>query len=183
MRCHNWVLSKNQGIAELLLNAPTAILQHLEFLDTHDDILDVQPMSLPLMYSSDEAYHASTHSFKESLDRNDEVLHGPYFCTNVCNGEFKFCEAVKVDVSNVHAQQSKERSHKKNVLNTMSLVKVLFEDMSLAINVWKKFKYKQLQVKDALDLHVALLNTTKMSNKGYTFCKHGKLQSVNARRD
>jgi hypothetical protein len=97
---------------------------------------------------------------------------GPNFCTNVRNGEFKFCEAVRVDVSNVCAQQTKERNHKKNVSNTMSLVKVLFEDMSLAINVWKKSKYEQLQVKDALDLHVTLFNTTKMSNKGYTFCKH-----------
>jgi hypothetical protein len=79
---------------------------------------------------------------------------------------------VKVDVSNIHAQQTKERNHKKNVSNTMSLVKVLFEDMSLAMNVWKKSKHEQLQVKDALDLHVTLFNTTKMSNKGYTFCKH-----------
>ncbi len=79
MRCHNCVLSKNQRIAELLLNAPTAILQHLEFLDAHNDNLDVQPMSLPHMYSSDKAYHASTHSFKESLDRNNDVLHGPIF--------------------------------------------------------------------------------------------------------
>jgi hypothetical protein len=54
----------------------------------------------------------------------------------------------------------------------MYLVKVLFEYMSLAINVKKKSKYEQLQVKDALDLHVTLFNTTKMSNKGYTFCKH-----------
>jgi hypothetical protein len=107
MRCHNCISSKNQGIAELLLNAPTAILQHLEFLDTHDDNLDVQPMSLPLMYSSDDAYHASTHSFKESLDRNNDILHGPYFCANVHNGEFKFCEAVKVDISNVRAQKTK----------------------------------------------------------------------------
>jgi hypothetical protein len=127
------------------------------------------------MYSSDKAYHASTHSFKESLVRNDDVLHGPYFCTNVPNGEFKFCEAVKVDVSNVHAQQTKERNHKKNVSNTMSLVKVLFEDMSLAIIVQKKSKYEQLQVKDALDLHVTLFNTTKMSNKGYTFRKYDKI--------
>jgi hypothetical protein len=51
----------------------------------------------------------------------------------------------------------------------MSHVKVLFEDMSLAINVWKKFKYEPFQVKDALDLHVTLFNTTKMSNKGCTF--------------
>jgi hypothetical protein len=130
MRCHNCVLSKNQGIAELLLNAPTAILQNFEFLDTHDDNLDVQPMSLPLMYSSDKAYHASTHSFKESLDRNDDILYGPYFCTNVHNGEFKFCGAVKVDILNVHAQQTKERNHKKNASNTMSLVKVLCETLA-----------------------------------------------------
>jgi hypothetical protein len=60
----------------------------------------------------------------------------------------------------------------KNVSNTMSLVKVLFEDMSLATNVPKKSIYEQLQVKDALDLHVTLFNTTKISNKGFTFCKH-----------
>jgi hypothetical protein len=172
MRCHNCISSKNHRIAELLLNVPTAILQYLEFLDTHDDNLDVQPMSLPLMYSSDKAYHASTHSFKESLDRSNDILHRPYFCTNVCNGELKFCEALKVDVLNVRAQQTKERNHKKNVSDTMSLVNVLFEDMSLAINAWKKSKYGQLQVKDALDLHLTLFNTTKMSSKGYTFCKH-----------
>jgi hypothetical protein len=103
MRCHNCISSKNQVIEELLLNPPTAILQHFEFLDIYYDSLDVQPMSLPLMYSSDKAYHASTHLFKESLDRNDDVLHGPYICTNVSNGEFKFCKAVKVDISNIHA--------------------------------------------------------------------------------
>jgi hypothetical protein len=54
----------------------------------------------------------------------------------------------------------------------MPLVKVLFEDISLAINVQKKSKYEQLQVKDALDLRVTLFNTTKTSNKGYLFCKH-----------
>jgi hypothetical protein len=88
-----------------------------------------------------------------------------YFCTNVRNGEFIFCEAVKVDVLNVRAQQTKERNYKKDVSNTISLVKVLFEDFSLAINVWKKSEYEQLQVKDALDLHVTLFNTTKTSNK------------------
>ncbi len=77
-----------------------------------------------------------------------------------------------MEVLNVCAQQTKERNHKKNVSNTMSLAKVLFEDTSLAINVWKKSKYEQLQVKDTLDLHVTLLNTNKMSNKGYTFQKH-----------
>ncbi len=77
-----------------------------------------------------------------------------------------------MNVSNVHAQQTKERNHKINVSNTMSLVKVLFEDISLAINVWKKSEYEQLQVKDALDLHVTLFNTTKTSNKGYPFRKH-----------
>jgi hypothetical protein len=166
MRCHNCILSKNQGIAGSLLNAPTVILQHFEFLDIHDDNSDIQPMSLPLMYNSDEAYHASRHPFKESLNRKDDILHEPYFCTNVRTGEFKFCEAVKVDVSNVRAQQTRERNQKKNVSDTMSLVKVIFEDISLAINVWKKSKYKQLQVKDALGLHVTLFNTTKMSNKG-----------------
>jgi hypothetical protein len=54
----------------------------------------------------------------------------------------------------------------------MSLVKVLFEDISFAINVWMKSKFEQLQVKDTLDLCITLFNTTKTSNKGYLFCKH-----------
>ncbi len=77
-----------------------------------------------------------------------------------------------MDVLNVPAQQTKERNHKKNVSNTMPLVKVLIEDISLAINVRKKSEYEQLQVKDAFDLRVTLFNTTKMSNKGYPFHKH-----------
>jgi hypothetical protein len=60
----------------------------------------------------------------------------------------------------------------KRKITRMSLMKVLFEDMNLAINVLKKSEYEQLQVKDALDLHVTLFNTTKMSNKEYTFPKH-----------
>jgi hypothetical protein len=50
MKCHYCVSSKNQGVTELLLNAPTAILQHFEFLDVNDENLDVQPMSLSLIY-------------------------------------------------------------------------------------------------------------------------------------
>ncbi len=65
----------------------------------------------------------------------------------------------------------------------MSLVKIFFEDISLAINVRKKSEYEQLQVKDALDLHATLFNTTKMSNKGYPFCKHEGNYDQYARRD
>ncbi len=108
-RCNQCVSSQVQEIDELLLSAPAAILRHLHILRTHesheddDDDDDVpQYLSLPIMFSSVDTFCASKKAFMSSLDKNDDVLHGPYFCAKFRNAEFKFCEAVKVDVSNTN---------------------------------------------------------------------------------
>jgi hypothetical protein len=55
---------------------------------------------------------------------------------NTRNGEFEFCEAVKVDVSNAKGKQTKERNHEKTLSNSLSLVWALFEEILLALNVY-----------------------------------------------
>jgi hypothetical protein len=108
MRCHKCVLSTTLGIGETLLNAPSAMLCHWNILRTHDGDWKVPSTSLPLLFTSTEFYEASKTSFKNSLDRTDDVLHYPYFCSKKQFGEYNFCEAVKVDLSIQRLTQTKE---------------------------------------------------------------------------
>jgi hypothetical protein len=73
-------------------------------------------------------------TFKNSLDRTDDVLHYPYFCSDKRFGESIFCEAVKVDLSIQCSTQTKEQNYERYVSNSMSLVKVLFEELRPAID-------------------------------------------------
>ncbi len=99
MRCHKCVSSTTLGIGETLLNAPSAMLCHWNILWTHDADWEVPSTSLPLLFTSTASYEASKTSFKNSLDRTDDVLHYPYFCRDKQFGDYMFGEAVKVDLS------------------------------------------------------------------------------------
>ncbi len=99
MRCHQCVLSTTLGIGDTLLNAPSAMLPHWNILWTLNADWEVPLTSLPLLFTSTESYEVSKTSFKNSLDRTDDVRHYPYFCSNKRFGEYNFCEAVKVDLS------------------------------------------------------------------------------------
>jgi hypothetical protein len=107
MRCHKCVSSTTLGIGEILLNAPSAMLRHWNILQTHDGDWEVPSTPLPLLFTSTESYKASKTSFKNSLDRTDDVLHHPYFCDKRF-GEYNFCEAVKVDLSIQRSTQTKD---------------------------------------------------------------------------
>jgi hypothetical protein len=99
MRCHKCVSSTTLGIGETLLNTSSAMLHHRNFLLTHYGDWEVPSASLPLLFTSTESDKASKSSFENSLDRMDDVLHYPYFCSNKQFGEYNFCEAVKVHLS------------------------------------------------------------------------------------
>jgi hypothetical protein len=99
MRCHKCVSSATLGIGETLLNTPSAMLHDWNILRTHDADREAPLASLPLLFTSTESYKASKTSLKNSLDRTDDVLHYPYFCSNKRFGEYNFCEVVKVDLS------------------------------------------------------------------------------------
>jgi hypothetical protein len=126
MRCHKWVLSTTLGIGETLLNAPSAMLRHWNIFRTCDGDREVPATSLPLLFTSTESYEAPKTSFKNSLDKTDDVLHYPYFCSDKRFDEFNFCEAVKVDLSIQRSAQTKEQNLERYVSNTMHYVKVLF---------------------------------------------------------
>ncbi len=134
MRCHKRVSSTTLGIGETLLNAPSAMLRHWNILWTHDADWEVPLTSLPLLFTSTESYEASKISFKNSLDRMDDVLHYPYFCSDKRFGEYNFCEAMKVDLSIQHLTQTKQQNYERYVSNSMTLVKVLFEELRPAID-------------------------------------------------
>ena len=82
----------------------------------------------PLMYTSSDSYMASKQSFERGINSNDGVVLKSVFCRSSRDEEFKFCEAVKVDVSN----SSKKKHHDQAVAHLVALVKVLFEDIYLS---------------------------------------------------
>jgi hypothetical protein len=88
-RCNQCVSSQVQEIDELLLSAPAAILRHLHILRTHessedDDNNDDVPqyLSLPIMFAQLILFVLLRRLLRPhwTLDKNDDVLHGPYFC-------------------------------------------------------------------------------------------------------
>jgi hypothetical protein len=161
-------LSTTFGIGETLLNAPSAMLCHWNILWIHDSDWEVSSTSLPLLFTSTESYKASKTSFKNSLDRTDDVLHYPYFCSNKRFGEYNFCEVVKVDLSIQRSTQTKEQNLERYVSNTMHLVKVLFKELHPAIDCINDLDRQSMQAK--LDQHFTLFNYEKKGTKeGYSF--------------
>lgn len=154
----------------MLLTAPAAILRHLNILRTHDihdaDLLS-EYLSLSLMFSSADAFHASKDTYEKSLDKHDDVLHGLYICAKYHNEEFKFCEAVNIDVSNTHEQQTQAQNHADMVLHSMSLLKVIFEAISSSSN--GVLQQSKLTLKEAFKLEAPFFNKTKDMERGYAF--------------
>jgi hypothetical protein len=87
MRCCKCNSSTTLGIGETLLNAPSAMLCHWNILRTHYADWEVPLTSLPLLFTSTESYEALKTPFEKSLDRTDDVLHYPYFCSDKRFGE------------------------------------------------------------------------------------------------
>jgi hypothetical protein len=70
-----------------------------------------------------------------------------------------FCEAVKVDLSIQCSTQTKEQNYERYVSNSMSLVKVLFEEFCQAIDRINELDRQTMKAK--LDQHCTLLNYEK----------------------
>jgi hypothetical protein len=159
MRCHKCVLSTTLGIGDTLLNSPSAMLCHWNILWTHDADWEVPLTSLPLLFTSTESYKASKTSFENLLDAMDDVLHYPYFCSAKHFGKYNFCEAVKVDLWIQCLTQTKEQNYERYVSNSMTLVKVLFEELHPAIDCIKDLGHQTIKAK--LDQHLTLFNSKK----------------------
>jgi hypothetical protein len=123
------------------------MLRHSNILCSHDADWEVPLTSLPLLFTSIESYKASKTSFDNSLDRTDDVRHYPYFCSYKRVGKYNFCEAVKVDLSIQCSTQTKEQNNERYVSNSMTLVKVLFEELRPAIDCIKNLGRQTMKAK------------------------------------
>ncbi len=159
MRCHKCVSFTTLEIGCTLLNAPSAMLRHWNILWTHDADWEVPSTSLPLLFTSTESYKTSKTSFKNSLDTMDDVLHYPYFCSNKCFGEYIYFEVVKVDLLIQRSTQTKEQNYERYVSNSMTLVKVLFEELHPAIDCIEDLGRQTMNAK--LDQHGTPFNYGK----------------------
>jgi hypothetical protein len=70
-----------------------------------------------------------------------------------------FCKAVKVDLSIQCSTQTKEQNYERYVSNSMSLVKVLFEELRQAIDRINDLDHQTMKAK--LDQHCMLFNYEK----------------------
>jgi hypothetical protein len=70
-----------------------------------------------------------------------------------------FCEAVKVDLSIQCSTQTKEQNYERYVSNSMSLDKVLFEELRQAIDRINELDRQTMKAK--LDHHCTLFNYEK----------------------
>ncbi len=119
-RCRRRV-STIADIGTTLINAPAAMLIHWRFIHSHgnnadDDSdgskTDVLYSSLPLLFSSQETYDQSLSLFEHSTVDLDECLHYDFLCSKERHGEYRFLEAVKVDMN--QASESTEFQNKKH---------------------------------------------------------------------
>ncbi len=124
-----------ESIGWTLSIAPYAILSHLDIMlsDKNENDLSNQLETLPILFTSHKNYDMSFASFldsvktgRDSVYANDTDFKVNCGCVVQQNraGEFLFCEAVKGDVLLSDADL------RKNAKNTISLLKVLFEDPS-----------------------------------------------------
>jgi hypothetical protein len=89
----------------------------------------------------------------------DDVLYYPYFCSDKQFGEYNFCEVVKVDLSIQRSPQTKEQHYERYVSTSISLVKVLFEELHPAIDCINDLDSQTMKAK--LDQHFTLFNYEK----------------------
>jgi hypothetical protein len=101
------------SIGETLFHAPTAMLDHWNMIEPHDEQIHRESMLMPLLFASYENYVRSSKSFKEGWN----WMEGFNICQKPTKyGQSMFCEAVKVDLEN-----SKETSFKNSITSTLSL--------------------------------------------------------------
>ncbi len=93
------------------------------------------------------------------VDTTDDVLFYPYFYSNKRFGEYNFCEVVKVDLSIQGLTQTKEQNYERFVSNSMTLFKVMFEELHPAIDCIKDLGHQTMKAK--LKQHLTLFNYEK----------------------
>ncbi len=134
-------------IGVTLYHAPVAILRHLEMIDDEDHpsnppgVFDLS--HVPVLFSGMDTFGSAQASFQKTLTNISDNDRDRLFCSKVNGakkGEEEFCEAVKVDVS-----KTKETHFQASITNSVALVRVLFEDFGVAVEILEKAtKYQHM---------------------------------------
>ena len=98
-----------------------------------DSEFEYQSSDIPLLFTSDVIFSEMQTSFEESLISNLCPDYQAFCCDRLTNdiGLNSFCEALKVDVAN--SQESENTND--CISRTVSLIKVLFVDMGVAMKI------------------------------------------------
>ncbi len=143
IRCRRSITAPG-SIGQTLYHAPIAMLNHWDMLVTKD-ATDGTPFefdiaSIPLVCTSSDSYCQALKSYLGT--HIDKDLCSPK--QNLRHHQLSFCKAVKVDMSDMNESHNNPKTrnskHKENVAHTMSLVRVLFEDFGVAINIHEQAK-------------------------------------------
>jgi hypothetical protein len=132
------------------------MLYHWNMIEAHEEQNHIEMMFMSLLFTSNDNFIQSSKSFQEGLNWME--------CLKICKnptkyGQFLFCKAVQVDMAN-----SKQTSFSNTISSTFSLISVVFEDLSEAINIHKDCCDEKRNPQPA----ITLLNKTTTCD-GYNF--------------
>jgi hypothetical protein len=128
-----------------------SICHHLKILSSIPAVNDSLSIfkNMPVLFTSAKIYSASETLFDKSIyetagDDADELFYSKNICTSHDHriGKYCFCEAIKVDLAEsaikVYLAES-EAKRQKILSSTVSLCRILFEDLGCAIKLHAKF--------------------------------------------
>jgi hypothetical protein len=123
------------SIAETLFHAPIAMLHHLGMIANFEVIDESGLKTIPLLFTGCNSFSRSKKSYEESVGNNinDELAPKCLNSELSIDQQFCLCEAIKVD-----AFQS--NGNGETISSTLSLIKVLFEDLQLGFEIHQQFK-------------------------------------------
>ena len=143
IRCHRSITPPG-SIGETLFHAPVAMLRHWEMIDNQDHPInppgEFDITHVPLLFSGMDSFQRAEASFRANVTEsgNDDLHEVCISVLGVKDGEFQFCEAVKVDVS-----KTKEANFQASFTSTIALISAIFEDFGAAFEIHegaKKYK-------------------------------------------
>jgi hypothetical protein len=109
--------------------------------------------------------------FEHSTDDLDECLHYDILCSKERCGEYRFYEAVKVDMNQVSkSTKLQNKKHQKTISSTVSLVKAIFEEILPAIDIHKWIAARDLEEK-VIDPAITMFNNYDKNAPGSYFFK------------
>jgi hypothetical protein len=152
-------------IVETLFYAPIAMLHHLGMIANFEVIDESGLIAIPLLFTGCDSFSRSKKSYEESVGNNIDDELAPK-CLNSelssIDQQFCLCEAIKVD-----AFQSEGNGE--TISSTLSLIKVLFEDLQLGFELHQQFQTKTHAKVDLNATKFLLLNQTSTTPGGCRF--------------